>query len=202
MISIRHDFLFIHRGKSGGNSISEILLPYSEDSKSVTGSQDGTERFDVRNDGFGTRKHSRLADYKRALPAELFDRLYKFSVIRNPYERLVSAYFSPHRVADGRIQGFDRDAFRQLIISQATLRDFIRTGPGGALDAELDMLLRFERLEREVAALLQAIGLPPRALPHRNRGDHAPYRTYYDAELRELVEARFREELDWGGYAF
>lgn len=140
MIAIRHAFLFIHRGKSGGNSISEILLSYSEDSKSVTGSQDGTERFDVRHAGCGTRKHSRLADYKRALPAELFDRLYKFSVIRNPYERLVSAYFPPHRVADGRIEGFDRDAFRQLIISQATLRDFIRTGPGGALDAELDIV--------------------------------------------------------------
>jgi hypothetical protein len=45
--------------KSRGSSVSEVLLPYSEDRKSVTGSQDGTERFDVQNNDLGTRKHSR-----------------------------------------------------------------------------------------------------------------------------------------------
>ncbi|WP_278008928.1 hypothetical protein [Roseococcus thiosulfatophilus] len=44
--------------------------------------------------------------------------------------------------------------------------------------------------------------MPPREAPHRNRGEHAPYRAYCDAELRELVEARFLEEADWGGHAF
>ncbi|MBU8541492.1 sulfotransferase family 2 domain-containing protein [Falsiroseomonas tokyonensis] len=202
MISIRHAFLFIHRGKSGGNSVSEVLLPYSEDQKHVTGSQDGTERFDVQNDTLGTRKHSRLADYKRALPEEVFNRLYKFSIIRNPFERLVSAYFSPHRLADRQIGGFDRAAFLQLIEGQATLRDFTCTRPGGTLDAELDRLMRFERLEQDFGEVLRALGLPAAPLPHRNRGQHAPYRAYYDAELRKLVETRFREELDWGGYVF
>lgn len=65
----------------------------------------------MRNDAFGIREPSRLAEYGRALPAEPFDRLYKLSVMRNPYERLVSACFSPRGVADRRIQGFDRDAF-------------------------------------------------------------------------------------------
>ncbi|WP_439597702.1 sulfotransferase family 2 domain-containing protein [Falsiroseomonas sp.] len=202
MISIRHAFLFIHRGKSGGNSVSEALLPYSEDRKSVTGTQDGTERFDVENATFGTHKHARLADYRRVLPAEIFDRLYKFSTLRNPFERLVSAYFSPHRRADRQVAGFDRADFLALIESQATLRDFVCTRPGGRLDDELDMLMRFERLEQDFAAVLRALGLLPRPLPHRNRGEHAPYRAYYDAELRQLVEARFREELEWGGYAF
>lgn len=202
MISLRHAFLFIHRGKSGGNSVSEVLLPYSEDHKNVTGSQDGTERFDVGNDDLGTRKHSRLRDYKRAIPVAVFDGLYRFSIIRNPFERLVSAYFSPHRVADRQVGDFDRAAFRALIAGQPTLRDFVRTRPDGALDAELDMLMRFERLEHDFAAVLRAIGLPPLSLPHRNRGAHEPYRRYYDAELRQQVEARFREELDWGGYAF
>jgi hypothetical protein len=207
MISIAHAFLFIHRGKSGGNSVSEALLPFAEDRKTVTGSQDGTERFDVESERFGTRKHARLAEYRRAIPPEIFGGLYKFCTIRNPFERLVSAYFSPHRVADGKVAGFDRAAFLHLIARQATLRDFIRsTPPGetpdGALDAELDRVMRFECLAADFAAVTRAIGIGTPALPHRNRGDHGPYRRYYDAELRQLVEARFREELDWGGYAF
>jgi hypothetical protein len=66
-----------------------------------------------------------------------------------------------------------------LIASQATLRDFACAQRGGALDAELDMLMRFERLDQDFAVVLRAIGLQPQPLPHRNRGDHAPYRVYY-----------------------
>ncbi|NKC31196.1 sulfotransferase family protein [Roseomonas sp. BU-1] len=199
VISIQHAFLFVHRGKSGGNSVAEALLPYSEDCKTVSGSQDGTERFDIRNDRFGTVKHARLRDYRQALPQALYAGLYKFATIRNPFERLVSAYFSPHRVAAGKVQGFDRAAFLDLVARQATLRDFIRTTPGGALDAELNRLMRFERLAEDFAAVTQAIGLGPLALPHRNRGAHAPYRAYYDADLRRCVEAR--STRSWNGAA-
>ena len=207
MTSIAHAFLFIHRGKSGGNSVSEALLPYAEDRKTVTGSQDGTERLDVESERFGTRKHARLAEYRRAVPPELFGRLYKFSTIRNPFERLVSACFSPHRVANGKVTGFDRTAFRHLITHHAMLRDFIRTTPpgetaDGALDAELDRLMRVGCLAEDFAVVTRAIGIGTPVAPHRNRGEHGQYRRHYDAELRRIVETRFRKELDWGSYTF
>lgn len=56
MLSIKHAFLFIHRGKTGGNSISEVLLPYSDDVKAVDGSyRDGVDRFDVENPTYKTK---------------------------------------------------------------------------------------------------------------------------------------------------
>ena len=125
MLSIKHAFLFIHRGKTGGNSISEVLLPYSDDVKAVDGSyQDGVDRFDVENPTYKTKKHFTLRQYYDVLPNEIFNILFKFSTLRNPFDRLVSAYFSPHRVTKGIITGFDRETFRKLISNQKTMREF------------------------------------------------------------------------------
>lgn len=202
MISIRHSFLFIHRGKTGGNSVSAALLPHADDRKIVEGTQDGIERFDIRNETFGTRKHSMLRDYAARIPADIFARLFRFSTLRNPFPRLVSAYFSPHRVANLGITGFDRDDFIGLAQRQHTMREFICLGETGPLDADLHMLMRFENLAADFATATRRIGIGPLDLPHRNRGAPQDYRRYYDPELRALVEQRFREELDWGGYAF
>jgi hypothetical protein len=202
MISLRHSFLFVHRGKTGGNSVSAALLPYADDRKIVEGTQDGINRFDVRNETFGTLKHTMLRQYAARIPPEIFAGLFKFSTLRNPFPRLVSAYFSPHRVADLGITGFVRADFAKLVQQQHTMREFVCLGATGPLDGDLDMLMRFENLEADFQAALRRIGIGPIDLPHRNRGAPQDYRGYYDAELRALVEQRFREELDWGGYDF
>lgn len=202
MISESHDFLFIHRGKTGGNSISEALLPYATDDKLVDPSyQDGVDRFDIRSSKFDTRKHSKLGEYRDALPAELFARLFKFATLRNPFELLVSAYFSPHRVLT---QGndFDRETFRVMIERQQPIRRFICLSDDGPLLADIDYLMRFERLADEFRTVCARIGLPALELNHRNRSSRADYCGYYDSELRALVEERFREDLEFGGYSF
>jgi len=203
VISVRHNFLFIHRGKSGGNSISEALLPFSEDTKTNEREvQDGVDRFDVVNPQFGTRKHDSLQQYRENLPAELFERLYKFSVLRNPYERLVSAYFSPHRVLGGEVQDFDREQFVKLIEHEPTLRDFLCLDASDGIVDRIDFLMRFERLEADFKMVCQEIGLPQVSLPHRNRGARREYRDYFDAEARRLTEDRFGEEIELGQYHF
>lgn len=202
MLSIRHSFLFIHRGKTGGNSISEALLPYCDDVKVVSGSQDGVERFDVENPVYGTRKHFVLRQYAEALPPELFGRLFRFSILRNPFDRLVSAYFSPHRIAKGVVTGFDRESFRALILAQKTMREFVCLSADGPLDRDLQALIRFEHMDRDFRAVTRAIGLGELSLPHRNRSERQSYRAYYDEDLRALVESRFQEELAFGGYRF
>lgn len=114
----------------------------------------------------------------------------------------MSAYFSPHRVTKGIITGFDRETFRTLISNQKTMREFICLSDKGSLTGDIQFLIRFEAMEDDFRQVTQAIGIGDLALPHRNRSERQSYREYYDAELRELVEVRFREELDCGGYSF
>ena len=203
MISEKYGFLFVHAGKGAGNSINAALLPYAEDVKTVDRSfQDGVQRFGLSNGRYGTTKHSRLSDYKARLPQPLFDRLYKFAVIRNPFDRLVSAYFSPHRAAQGLDPTFNHGEFRKVIQSAQVLREFICVSSGSHLSDDVDTLLSFERIEDDFAGLCRRLGLGDVSLPWINSSARGNYRDYYTQELRNLVSSKFAEEIEFGRYSF
>src|SRR5437660_11059162 len=110
MISFRKQFLFVHIPKTAGNSIQTILRDYSQDEiVALRGEQDGIERFGLRNPKYKIRKHSTLAEYRAALEEERFHGLYKFTCVRNPWDRMVSYYFRPNR----RTGAWDRKEFRK-----------------------------------------------------------------------------------------
>jgi len=216
MLSIQKRFLFIHVPKTGGNSLQNILRHYSEDEIVILAPhQDGIERFEVRNKQYPVTKHSTLAHYQAILDRELYQSLFKFATIRNPWDMMISFYFSPHR----GVQAFKRQQFLALIRGTAPLRHYITEKPqptGGAptadatklttdsrrLDENIDFLIRFEHLESDFRTVCERLDIPFSPLPQRNRSVHAHYSTYYDDELREIVGAKFHEEIALGNYTF
>ena len=122
MISIQKKFLFIHVPKTRGNSIQNILKDYSEDKIVVLAKdQDGVERFEVRNKKYNITKHSTLSHYKSVLDTKTYRTLFKFAVIRNPWDRMVSFYFSPHR----GVTEWNGNDFLCLVNRMPTLRHYI-----------------------------------------------------------------------------
>ena len=98
MLSTAHRFLFIHVPKTGGNSIQNVLAVYSADHLvSTAAHQDGVERFEVRSTRYRTTKHSTLREYEREYDPSLLDGLRTICCVRNPWERCISHFFSPHR---------------------------------------------------------------------------------------------------------
>ncbi len=203
MISIEKRFLFVHVPKTGGNSIQSILRKYSEDQiVCATPHQDGIERFAVRNDRFNTEKHSTLTHYKNVLGAEVYHSLFRFSVIRNPWDMMISHYFSPHR----GVCVWDRSKFIALVGSTPPIRHYIcdNTKSGGTHDltADIQYLMKFEDLENEFRRVCEMIGVPFHPLPVRNRSDRKHYTQYYDEALIQLVHEKFQEEILLMGYHF
>jgi hypothetical protein len=219
MLSIKKNFLFIHVPKTGGNSLQRILHGYSEDELiTITAEQDGIERFEVRNPDYVLYKHATLQEYRAVLPPHQYTALYKFATLRNPWDMMISWYFSPHR----QVQTWDRQQFIELLDVVQPWRYYIcqRAEPlvpssqraqgegaiagesSGSLVQDIDFLLRFERLEADFHQVCAAIGLPPQPLPRVNRSHRDHYSTYYDDELKAMVEKKFTEEIDFGGYRF
>ena len=215
MISIQKKFLFIHVPKTGGNSIQNILRCYSED-EIVTQAeyQDGVERFGVRNTKYNTTKHFTLSQYRSVLDAQTYRSLFKFATIRNPWDMLISFYFSPHR---GEIK-WDRNEFLTMVNDLSTLRHYIceqtylervlsrfgihRVIGSKKLDRDIDFLMRFEQLDNDFKVVCEKLDIPHSPLPKRNSSVRSHYSKYYDDELREIVRKKFSEEIEFGNYSF
>jgi hypothetical protein len=218
MVSTQHDFLFVHIPKTAGNAIQNVLRNYSEAViESDAEGLDGRDRFGVTDVKYGTTKHSPLSEYHTAIEPEVYERLFKFAVVRNPWDRMISAYFSPHR---GDVE-WDPGAFAKFVRSEPPLRHYVdRMGVRGRiarkvarvfpvvaraikpLDADLDFVIRFEQLSEDFERACCKIGISPEPLPVRNQSKRHHYSTYYTPALRHLVRERFAEEILFGNYSF
>ncbi len=177
----------------------------------VKKNQDGINRFGVVNKQFRTIKHSKLYEYKCSIPSENFDKLFKFSVIRNPWDRMISNFF--HQ----RTRRWDRNEFVKHVKTRLTLRDFIVQPPTlfekvagfmgekfeyASLISEIDYLIKFEELDEGFKYVCERIGIPFTPLPNLNTSKRNAYREYYDENLIALVSKKFREEIEYGQYKF
>ena len=214
MISEKNNFLFIHVPKTGGNSLQNILQKFSEDEVVCNNSKhDGVERFEVLSNEYKTKKHSRLWQYKKAIDRDVYERLFKFTVVRNPWDMMVSMYFSPHR----GVESWVRADFLKLLKKRPVFRDFVvemnvkerlfrQVGMAtmGKTDllANIDFVLKFENLQNDFDFLCSKLNIPKSTLPVRNKSKRSHYSHYYDNDLKERVYDKFKEEIDYFGYKF
>jgi hypothetical protein len=166
MISSKYNFIFLHAPKTGGNSIQSVLLPLSDDVMVVRENQDGVDRFEVK--GPVTRlKHMSLQQYADALGGE-FNGYRKVFVARDPLDRALSMYFSPHRILRGGIDPmkFDMDKFADALEELPAVVSFLSVG-GETMRP--DIVLRFHKLEKDFKAFARKLEIPVRKLSKLNR---------------------------------
>lgn len=196
VISTAGRFIFLHVPKTGGNSMTLMLLPHSDD-RMVAGSGPGaTDRFGVQGPQTPD-KHAMLQDYADRLEGGLQGWRVALTA-RDPMARAVSYYFSPHRWNKGDEAGrtapvWDRKTFRVVIRQMATLAEFM-TVYGKV--RRPDHLIRQERLAEDFAAFVRAVGLPLDAggLPKVNASAATSalhQEALEDPVAREAVRLRF-----------
>jgi hypothetical protein len=200
MISFQKRFLFIHIPKTAGNSIQSVLRDYSEDQLvALRKEQDGVERFGLRNHKYKIRKHSTLKEYRDNLGDEQFRKLYRFTCVRNPWDRMVSYYFTPTQ----NPKSWDRKKFRGIISRVVSISDYLRLNEDEEDPfANADYIMRFENLADDFRSLCNQLKISPATLPQYNRSTREHYSKYYDDELREFVGTRFAAEIERFGYTF
>jgi Sulfotransferase family len=202
MISFQKRFLFVHIPKTAGNSIQSVLRDYSEDELvALRDEQDGVERFGLRNPKYKLKKHSILAEYRTALGEAEFAGLYKFTCARNPWDRMISLYFTPTQ----RPARWDRKKFQKIIEKALPVSDYLGLNErerGNDPFQNVNYIMRFENLTEDFRTVCAALDIPPVTLPQYNRSNREHYSKYYDKYLRELVHARFAAEIERFGYMF
>jgi len=143
----------------------------------------------------------------------------RFSIVRNPWERLVSCY--KNKIIGDREEnkGFFilNPQFHRGMSFEAFIETVARTPDNNAdvhfiqqlyflHDFEGDFLVNYigdlHRLEEHIEEIKLKTSAPFKTLPHINSTKKDSYESYYTTELVEKVQERFSWDIDFFGYEF
>lgn len=193
MISHKYQCIFVHIRKAAGTSIKKSF--------------DDVPRHELNRYGGGICSPAgwNKEDY-------YISTYFKFTVVRNPWDRFVSGWLYcastkdrdikdvlrrlPQPWEDSGIGKVGHD-FRHITRRQT---DMIVDEYGQFI---VDSVLRYEQLQDDFDSICDQLGKPRIKLPTTKRNkDRGEYRRYFDDEALELFEEHFRRDIEMLGYDF
>jgi len=209
--------IFIHIPRTAGTSIELWFQCHYP-----TTQRSGPRRW-KRDSAFTTTRHMSTVSLLRSkcITREWWDSSFKFAIVRNPWDRLVSLY--------EYLRGFRlRRANRRSNKVLHRFKDFASNISSGSssfvkplglrnvrvfsqvqpqvewLREELDFIGRYEQLDKSWDKVLEQIGSVPCPIPHKhnNKRRRKDYRTYYTDDLAEKVGEYYSEDIERFGYKF
>lgn len=208
ILSLSHNFLFIHVYKSAGTSIVRAL-GHLDFRKALEGvSPEDRSRF-LANEGIAPEVlslpgHAFAKHVRDGLSPDVFKRLYKVAFVRNPWDLQLSLY--NYNLKLPHLQRKDRDfsSFESFIMSTSTTefptgqqRRFLIDDDGTPL---VDFVGRFENLEADFRTVCRQIGMDHVQLEHHNATRHDHWSTYYTREMFEHERQRAAADIAAFGY--
>lgn len=211
MILLEKKIVFIHISKNAGTSVTSYLKPYSTQIPANIKSQ-------LWKIG---PQHSTYQEYVQAL-GEMHSDMTFFTVVRNPWDRLVSLY---HYWKTCKASGPENTTENGTDLSYiswngCSFNDWIKlvgtTGNCGRhLAPQLDWLcdsngdlsgisylLRFEDLDSPFNEMIASLGLTRSKLKQLNMTKRTDYRDYYNDTSRNIVAKRYHKDIEQFGYSF
>lgn len=217
LISYSKNFLFVHIAKTGGTSVRAALRRYRWGGwyslPLWLASQVNQLSRPRHKLGLKFPRHAKAIAAMEMLPEEVFQGLFKFAVVRNPWDLQVSSYHHILQEKPEVLQGvrsfrdflylkFDpeRPYNFMLDISAEQQHEYIVDLQGRVI---VDFIARYERLQQDFQTVCAHIGISAPQLPHlRKAQDRKGYRSYYTDNLAELVAEHYRQDLKVLGYNF
>ncbi len=257
ILSHRHRFIFIKTEKTAGTSIEIALSKVCGPDDVITPVVHPDDRALKESLGAGYRdaqhelvplskytpldlaqaiarrrrlrfeNHMGAAEIRRFVDPEVWATYFKFCVERNPWDKVVSAYWwwrhlesqyrddpagfarGLGRYADGVIRTIEMRP-----VGDRSLSEFVQSGRANlvrgfdlySIDGEVvvDRVLRFERLDEELRSVAEHLGirdLPP--LPRAKSGSRpktAGYREALSPADRDKIARVFAREIAWFGF--
>lgn len=183
--------MFFHVPKTAGLSIYETL------------------GIDWRANLWAEDEENKLHSQALIAESKKFD-YFTFAFVRNPWERLVSAYLYLQNGGIFWVDEIDRDnylkdcpTFRDCILNIDNMMEQQHFRPMTYwLPSKLSFVGRYENLQNDFNTVCDLIGIERRKLPHINKTEHFHYSKYYDSETQAMVAERYAEDIDRFKYVF
>ena len=181
------NFVFIHINKTGGTSIAKNL-------------------------DFFSKRHYTVKEVQKLIGID-WDDAFTFTVVRNPYDRAVShfehARLNNHyniRIDDISFNNwvkFTYDEKRKEFRTAGekffyTQKEWLQNKYG---KIDIDYIIKFENLNEDYKVVQDIIGIKEK-LPHLNKTERKPYKNYYSAESKKIIEDYFKDDFEEFNYKY
>lgn len=172
--------IFVHAPRTSGTSIEKSIL----NGRLVKDSM----------------KHLRASQFQKMF-LDNWDQFYKFTIVRNPWDRVISMYHQPY--------------FKDIgFLSGKTLKHFLdnyKPAPwehgiqcSDYADTDMNLIIKFEDREDGLEKLFleTQIRVDSNVKERSTNRDKKHYSDFYDDETREIVSSMFSEDIKRFNYDF
>ena len=181
-------FIFIHINKTAGTSVGKAI-------------------------GLPVKDHLTAREVIARIGRDQWDTAYKFTLVRNPWDKVVSHYEYRRKKDKTKIAtrnmpfsewvrktyGEPKDSF--YYNNPRSFQPQVEWLKDNEGRITIDFVGKFESINTDFKQIQSAIGLDTE-LPHLNASKRARYQSYYNDETRDIVERWFHEDISVFGYNF
>jgi hypothetical protein len=229
IISHTHKFIFIKSEKTAGTSFEAALSAHCRDNDIVVPINDFRHNRNEKGEFIHRAmnadeeyrtigQHVDAKTIRRKVPAGIWNSYFKFSIIRNPWDRTVSDFFwkwrqDPAIAPRKRFYHHLGIPFNELAQIRKPFTEFLMSDEFEnndrfyIIDDQLcvDFVIHYETLLEDVREVCKRIGLPPVELPNLKTGFRQKrhhYSEYFDEESKAIVAEKHKNDIRLFGYEF
>ena len=212
VISKKYKYIFFHLPKNAGVSVSNalinkeyslILKKFSTSILNKFTSNKNNYYFSLKNkEFFFFNSHITCFQFYEKFNKKDFDNFYKFAVIRNPWDRMVSRFFYSKKISN-KFKNFTLEEFIDfdLRFNSHVLHQF-EFCTKDKKNFCLDKLIRFENINKDFKNISEKIFKDGNDLKHMNMSGHRNYREYYNDILKDKIYKNFKKDIEFFKYEF
>jgi len=145
-----------------------------------------------------------IATFREKYP-DFFSSAWKFTFVRNPWDKYVSAWIYLESTRDLPFEDVVRSPPRKEDCEEdynhmtRPQLEVIQDTEGNLL---VDEIFKFEDMANAINIISKKTGVPISPIPKLRATEHDHYRKYYSTETREIIAVRYKKEIELFGYEF
>ncbi len=213
MISHKYKCIFVEVPKTGSMSLRTILGFSPIPHHNIWQIREGLRSYGKFYGGrarelMGTPYLFLPNKVRNRLGDEIFRNYYKFSFVRNPWDRVVSLYLRKEGIQLREKMSFEKfvdwikysSSTCEYPVPQTNQLDWL-VDPSGKL--LVDFVGKFERLNEDWEIIARNLKIN-QTLPHKNKNKARTkhYTEFYNTTTRKIIEEKFKIDIEYFGYTF
>jgi hypothetical protein len=175
---VKENLIFIHPPRCGGTSI-----------ESSFGWQNESE------------KHLSASSIRKKIGEKQWAQSFKFAVIRNPFDRVISMYHA--RCYRKFRKGVEFETLEKFLsfVPRVPTEEGIQCSD--FINEDIDFIIRHENRDRGIDRLHEEFGIKiDKNINIRQTNRYKDYKIYHNENTVKLVKLKFKEDIERFGYEF